>query len=295
MIKPSKTKKDETNDKGFLSPGLYIIGTPIGNLEDITIRALRVFSNIDFIFCENTRITTKLLRKHKISIKNKLISYNDHNAKKQINLILSKLKNNMSVALVSDAGTPLISDPGYRLVNLVKRESFHIYSIPGPSSIIASLSIAGVTTDKFSFLGFLSKNKNTRLEIIEKYSSIKNTLVIFERASRLPKLLNEIKSYFYSRSFCIAREITKIHEEVIKGDFKNLEDLFEHNTFLKGEVTLLINSESDKKINFISDYDLRNQLKKNSPARVASLLAKNSYEKRDSIYKRCIKILSKEI
>ena len=289
-----KTKQAIKTNNTLLAPGLYVIGTPIGNLEDITIRAINTLSSVDIIVCEDTRQTLKLLNKYFINNKS-LISYNDYNAPKKINTILEELKKGKKIALVSDAGTPLISDPGYRLVSETKKKKIKVYSIPGPSSPIAALSVSGVSTDKFIFLGFLPKQKSLRNKILIEASKMNLTLVVFERASRVYNLLNEIKNIFTGRSFTIARELTKIHEELIDDCFDNLNADSTKNNLLKGEIIILINSLKDKKVvNKVSDRILLEKLKYNAPSKVSSLMSKTTKENRNEIYKRCLKLLSKK-
>lgn len=288
----SKAKKGSSSDS-FLKPGLYIVSTPIGNIEDITIRALKTLAKVDIIACEDTRHTKKLLNLHSIKY-NLLISYNDHNAKSKIPFLIKKLKEQTSVALVSDAGTPLISDPGYKLVKEVKLNKINLYTVPGPSALIAALSISGVTTDKFTFIGFLPKKKNIRTTILKELACLDQSIIIYERASRLLDLLHEIKNIFENRSFVVAREITKLYEETLSGNFSEMSLFIKKHNITKGEITLLINSienKTDSKI--ITDEFIKSQLKDNKPSKVASMIAKDTQSNRKNIYDRCINLSKK--
>ena len=179
--------------------GLYIVSTPIGNRYDITIRAIMVLQASDTLICEDTRVTKKLFKLLNLDIKEKKwISYNDHSSETKKNIILEELKLAKIISLVSDAGTPLISDPGYKLINCVINAGFKIYSIPGPCSAISSLIISGLKTDKFSFLGFLPKNKNNYIKVIKEFSILKSTLILYEKANRIDFLLNTLNDNFIS-------------------------------------------------------------------------------------------------
>ncbi len=279
---------DLTNNKKIeVCTGLYIISTPIGNRYDITLRALYVLNDSSVIVCEDTRVTKRLFNLLKISIKNKVwISYNDHNASSKIKFIMNQLTNNKIVSLVSDAGTPLLSDPGYRLLQEAIINKIKIIPVPGPSAITAALIISGAKTDNFCFLGFLSKNKYA--ETLKEYSSLKTTLIIFESASRLKLLIKYIFSHYKKAKIIIARELTKLHEQVINVDITNFEKYSRNDFNFKGEITIILELNSYKKQMVFSNSYLMKELKKFKPSQVASMLAKNSIESREKIYKRCI-------
>ena len=222
---------------------LYIISTPIGNLGDITYRALEVLKEIDCLACEDTRVTRKLLNHYKINLK--LISYNDINEKSMVGKLTERLSNNENIGLVSDAGTPGISDPGYRLVNACHINNINVVSIPGASSVIASLSISGLPTDNFYFCGFLPKKKGRKTKF-EFLLSIPGTIVIFESPYRVIKTLNDIYSYMGNRVVSVCKELTKIHETVFLGNVKDVIDDFDNKNKLKGEFVILISKEGYK-------------------------------------------------
>ncbi len=192
---------------------LYIVATPIGNLEDITLRAIKILSLVDYIACEDTRRTGQLLRHLKIEKKN-LISYYDEVEEVKTPEIVNLIEEGHDVALVSDAGTPLISDPGYKLVRECIRRDIKVVSIPGPSSVIEALIVSGLPINKFTFMGYIPAKKNRRREFLKE---IKGTVVFFETANRLKESLEDIKNIFGDIEIVIARELTKIHEEVWRG------------------------------------------------------------------------------
>ncbi len=218
---------------------LYIVSTPIGNLQDITYRALSTLKEVDIIACEDTRVTRKLLSKY--SIKNKLITYNDVNERRMTDSIVSKLINGQNIALVSDAGTPCISDPGYRLVNSSILKDINVVSIPGPSSVQSALSISGLPSDSYYFQGFLprKKGRKTKMEKLKQYDC---TIIIFESPKRVKKTLNDIHFYFGNRVVSVCKEISKIYEKVFMDNIENLINLFESQN-LKGEYVILVAKE----------------------------------------------------
>ena len=221
---------------------LYIVGTPIGNIEDITYRAVKTLSSVDLILCEDTRHTKRLLDYY--DIKNKTLSYNDYNEIKRTNQIIKYLKDGMNLALVTDAGMPGISDPGYRISNYIRNneENIAVLTIPGPSSVIAGLSVSGLPSDKFYFCGFLpkKKGKNKMLNII---SEIDCTIIIFESPKRIYKTLNNIYEHLGNRFITICKEMTKLHESYYFGFIKDIID-DPIKSFEKGELVLII-SKSD--------------------------------------------------
>ena len=223
-----------------MNSNLYIVSTPIGNLKDVTYRALDILSEVSIIACEDTRITKRLLSHYKI--KNKLIVYNDFNSKRKVDELVKLIKEGNSIALVSDAGTPCISDPGYRLVNNAHLESINVVSVPGPSSVHAALSISGLPTDNYFFQGFLPKKKGRKTKF-EFLKMLPCTTVIFESPKRVVKTLNDIKEYMGShRIVSIHREMTKMYEEAFIGSVDQAVDFFS-NKNPKGEFVLIISKE----------------------------------------------------
>jgi 16S rRNA (cytidine1402-2'-O)-methyltransferase len=220
-----------------LSPGLYITATPIGNAADITIRALTVLKNCDAIVAEDTRVTSRLLSLYGIS--RPLLIYHDHNAASVGPKILARLREGERLALVTDAGTPLISDPGYRLVKAAGDEGLNVVPVPGASAAIAALSAAGVPSERFLFAGFLPNKAGERTHILSLLRSVPATLVFYEAPHRLAATLATLAQHFGSREGAVARELTKIHEEIRRGRLQELA-LYYAASPVRGEIVILI-------------------------------------------------------
>ena len=217
---------------------LYVVATPIGNGEDITGRALRVMREVDLIACEDTRRTGRLLAAH--SINTPMMSYFEHNETSRIPELVKRLRSGEHIALVTDAGTPAISDPGYRLVRSAIEAGINVTSVPGPSAVIAALAIAGLPTDRFAFEGFLPAKSGERARVLAQLAQEERTLVFYEAARRLPRLLQELVAAFGpDRQLAVVREATKIHEEVLRGTLVELASKLVNRELL-GEVTLVI-------------------------------------------------------
>ena len=219
---------------------LYVVATPIGNIKDITLRALEVLKEVDLILCEDTRRTRPLLSHYGIS--NELLSYNEHNERERIPRIIEVLEQGQDVALVSDAGTPGISDPGYRLVREARLKGFEVITVPGPSAIIAALSISGLPTDRFVFEGFLPRKKSKRLKRLEFLKKEDRTIIIYESVHRIERTLHEILEIMGDREVALCRELTKVHEEV---KFGMLSKIIEEGFTLKGEFVIVIRGHDE--------------------------------------------------
>jgi 16S rRNA (cytidine1402-2'-O)-methyltransferase len=203
-----------------LAPGLHIVATPIGNLSDITIRALAALAGADLIACEDTRVTRKLLDRY--GIETPLTPYHDHNAGQARPALLRRLAEGAALALVSDAGTPLISDPGYKLVRAAQDAGHVVTALPGPSSVLAALTIAGLPTDQFLFAGFLPPKQAARRARIAELARVPATIVLFESGSRIAATFADLAAGLGPREAAICRELTKLHEEVRRGDLETL-------------------------------------------------------------------------
>lgn len=221
---------------------LYIIATPIGNLEDITLRAVRILKEADLIAAEDTRHTKKLLDRYGIATP--LTSYHDHNKEEKAPVIVARLLEGKSVALVSDAGTPGISDPGYFLINLAVHEGVPVAPIPGATAAIAALSISGLPTDRFVFEGFLPSKHTARLKRLEELSTEDRTLVFYEAPHRVIRAVEDVLSVFGDRNAVLTRELTKVHEEVVRGALSEILDHVKRGT-VKGEFTLIVHGATE--------------------------------------------------
>ncbi len=219
---------------------LYIISTPIGNLEDITSRALKTLAAADFILAEDTRRTGLLFKKHNLP-KKFFLSFHEHNENKRIEQIVKLLKQGKKGALVSNAGTPSVSDPGYKLVKRCYEEKIKLSAIPGPCAVINALVLSGLPTDNFLFLGFLPRKRGLRIKKLKSAQSLKTTLIIFESPFRLEKLLSEIEETLGNPDCAVTREMTKVYEEVRSGRVDELIKYYKGKK-LKGEITLVVNT-----------------------------------------------------
>ncbi len=238
-----------------LPPGLYIVATPIGNLGDITLRALSVLARADAIACEDTRHTKKLTSHY--GIRTPLIAYHDHNAERARPKLLSRIAAGDAVALVSDAGTPLISDPGHKLVREALESGLIVSSLPGPSAALAALTSAGLATDRFIFEGFLPPKQGARRKRIEALADLSATLVFYEAPSRLMATLTDMAEIMGDREAAVAKELTKIHERVERGLIGDLSARFADDTARKGEFVILVSPATKAEI---SDETIRRQL-----------------------------------
>ena len=237
---------------------LYIVATPIGNLEDITIRALKILKEVDLIAAEDTRQTLKLLNHFEIS--KPLISYHRHNEDVKSNILIEKLENGENIALVSDAGTPGICDPGEEVIRKAIEEGITVIPIPGACAMINALIVSGLPTKEFNFLGFLPLNKKLRKEKLNEIEKSEKTIIIYEAPHKMKTTLLDLKNILKNRKIVLARELTKIHEEFIR---KNIDELLEEIDNLKGEMILIIEGKekSDNKENELNLLTLEEHYK----------------------------------
>ena len=234
-----------------IKPGLYCVATPIGNLGDITFRAIEIIKKSDLILCEDKRVSKKILKK--FNLNKKLISHHKFNENKNLNYILGILKNNKIVSIISDAGTPAISDPGKYLINKCVENQINIFPIPGPSAVSAAISVSGFS-DKYLFYGFLPEKKNQIIKLFNEFSKINYSFIFFISPKKINKIIDIIKEFFFDRNILICREITKFHEEYLRSSVKNLTEL---NIPEKGEITVVISEDKnlEKKLNKLEESD----------------------------------------
>ncbi len=271
---------------------LYVVATPIGNLEDITLRAVKVLKEADLIACEDTRRTRKLLSHLGIEGK-RLVPYHEHNEREQSERLISLLKEGSSVALVSDAGTPCISDPGYRLVNLARKEGIPVFPVPGASAVVAALSASGFPTDRFFFGGFLPRKEKALKEELKEAFSRPYTSVYYESPHRLERTLKLISELFPGREVGIYREITKLNEEFLRGKAEDLLSYLSSEGKLKGEIVLLVppGEETTSEVN--PDELLRKLLSEGlSVKEAAKEAARVTGLPKKELYRRALQLLN---
>ena len=269
--------------------GLYIVSTPIGNLKDITLRALEILKNSDFILCEDTRVSKNLLDRY--GIKSKLISNHKFNEKKNINKIIDYLKSDKIISLISDAGTPSISDPGAILVEACVKNDIKIFPIPGPSAVSTAISISGFSK-KFFFYGFFPEKKQTLIRDLKKLSELDTSLVFFVSPKKINKIIPELKKNFSGRKIVFCREITKLHEEYIR---KNIDELEPFAKNPKGELTIVISEKNENKNTSqkLSESDkimIKKMINKISIKEMTSLISYNKNISKKEIYNYCLKL-----
>lgn len=275
-----------------MSGVLYIVATPIGNLDDISLRAIDTLKQVDLIAAEDTRHSGRLL--NHLGINKKLISLHEHNERARLSRILENLSSGMDIALISDAGTPLISDPGYNLVNAVHNAGFKVSPIPGASSIIAALSAAGMPTDKFSYFGFLPQKNTERIARLNAIKEQKGTLVLLESSHRIERLIEQLAEEFSDNRIVIAKELTKSHENFLIGKAVELIELFKQDPALtKGEFVVLIDNpaaENDAS-DSVADIELLRLLLSELPLKKAVQLATRiSGKKKNYLYQLALNI-----
>ena len=222
---------------------LYIVATPIGNLEDITLRAMRIMKEADVIAAEDTRHTRKLLDRYEIDTS--MTSYHDHNKEEKAPVLIDKLLDGKNIALVSDAGTPGISDPGYFLINLAISENIPVTPIPGATAAITALSVSGLPTDRFVFEGFLPSKQTARRKRLNELEQEERTLIFYEAPHRIMKTIRDMLDVFGDRKAVITRELTKIHEEAVRGGLSNILKHLQSGT-LKGEFTIIVHGATEE-------------------------------------------------
>ncbi|MDG6774000.1 16S rRNA (cytidine(1402)-2'-O)-methyltransferase [Thiomicrorhabdus sp. ZW0627] len=279
----------ENNTANAKNGTLYIVATPIGNLKDITHRAVEILSSVDWIAAEDTRHTQKLLQA--LMIQRPLISLHDHNEQARSTQLLERLQQGESGALVSDAGTPLINDPGFHLVKLLRQQGVEVVPIPGPSAVITALCAAGLPTDRFSYEGFLPAKNQKRLDVLEGLKNDTRTLVFYESPHRLMDTLAAMESVFgESRQMVAAREMTKTFEQFVSGSVAEVVAYFTENSDkVRGEFVLMVMGDVIEEETDVGDFDdlILSLLKQNLPVKqITDILVDYSGQKKKAIYSR---------
>jgi len=271
-----------------LAPGLYLVATPIGNLRDITLRALEILAAADLVACEDTRVTRKLFDHYGLSAP--LTPYHDHNAESARPKILDKLAAGGVIALVSDAGTPLISDPGYKLVRAAAAAGHAVTAAPGASAALMALTVAGLPTDRFLFEGFLPARETARRTRIAALARIPATLVLFESGPRLAATLADLAAALGAREAAIARELTKLHEEVRRGDLVSLAADYGAGAESRGEIAIVIAPPAETALPSAADIDalLQAALARTSVKEAVAEVAAATGEPRRAVYTRAL-------
>ena len=282
VIKSQSKIKDNEN-------GLYLVSTPIGNLKDITLRAIEILKKSHYILCEDTRVSKKLLDRYEV--KSRLISNHKFNEKKNITKMIDLLKSNKIISLISDAGTPSISDPGAILVNECVKHDIKIIPIPGPSAVVTAVSVSGFS-EKFFFYGFFPEKKQSLISELKKASEMNCTLVFFVSPKKINKIIPELKIFFSGRKIVFCREISKLYEEYIR---KNVDDLEIFTKEPKGELTIVISEKKDDKntSQVLSESDKSNieqMINKLSIKEITSFISQNSNVSKKEIYNYCLKL-----
>jgi len=267
-----------------LPPGLLLVATPIGNLQDITLRALQTLASADVIYCEDTRVTSKLMSRY--SIIKPLKPYHDYNAAKVRPVLLDAVRSGAAVALVSDAGTPLISDPGYKLVRESIAQGLKVDMIPGPSAPLMALVLSGLPLDRFFFAGFLPAKQIERLKFLQDLKSMASTLIFFEAPSRIEDSLLAIDAVLGQRRIALARELTKFHEEILRGEPREIAAQICARGGLKGEITIIVEPPPPAPSATAAEIEaaLDRALESLPPAKAAGNVAKRYGVPRKDIY-----------
>jgi 16S rRNA (cytidine1402-2'-O)-methyltransferase len=271
-----------------LAPGLYLVATPIGNLRDVTLRALEVLAAADLIACEDTRVTHKLLDRYGITTA--LTPYHDHNAAQARPKLLARLKEGAAVALVSDAGTPLVSDPGYKLVRAAREAGTSVTALPGASAVLAALTLAALPTDRFFFEGFLPAKEGQRRSRIAELARVPATIVLFETGTRIAAALADLAAGLGAREAAICRELTKLHEEVRRGDLATLARDYAGADEPRGEIVIVIAPPEPQEKLSAGDLDtlLQQALARLSVKEAVAEVAAVTGQPRRDIYQRAL-------
>lgn len=269
--------------------GLVIVPTPIGNLDDITLRAIHVLQNADFIACEDTRVTSRLLTA--LNIRTELKPYHEHNAAKMRPVIITAIRSGAMVALVSDAGTPLVSDPGYKLLQECIAAGVNVTALPGPSAVMNGLVLSGLPTDQFHFAGFLPNKTGARQRALRTLTGSQATLIFFESARRLSGSLDDMLQIFGDRNAAVIREMTKLYEEVRRDSLAQLQQYYSQNGPPKGEIVIVVSGRAASELNEVDiNEQLRHALQTMGVRDAVVHVAAISKKSRRALYQRALEL-----
>ena len=271
-----------------VAPGLYVVATPIGNLGDITVRALATLAAADTVFCEDTRTSGKLMERY--AIRTRLSSYHEHNAQKIRPAILERLKQGAAIALISDAGMPLVSDPGYRLVKEAAEQGIPVTACPGASAVLTGLALSGLPTDRFTFAGFVPQKPGERKRTFAEFEKLRATLIFFESPHRIVETLKDLAVALPGRAVAVTRELTKLHEEVLRGSASEIAAALALRLSVKGEITLIVGppAEEEAVAEDVLDAAIGAALEAMPASKAASGIAKRFNLNRSDIYQRIL-------
>ncbi len=286
----SRPIENKTSPRSIpMKAGFYLVATPIGNLRDITFRALDVLSSVDLIICEDTRVTGKLMSAY--GFKQKMHVYNDHSTDEQREYLIAQAAEGKSIAVLSDAGTPLISDPGYKLVRSAIEKELYITSVPGPNAALSALQLSGMATDQFSFLGFLPSKTTARQKALQKWSEVPSTLIFYETGPRLLDSLQDMYQMLGNRDAAVMRELTKMYEEAKRGTLQELIEHYTDKSTPKGEIVVVIGEPEEVEVSMDSIEDqLKKALSTMSVRDAAEVVARATGKPKKAIYTLALKL-----
>ena len=289
-----RSKPDVTIQRPTIMSGLYLVATPIGNLGDLSMRTIEILQTVDVIACEDTRITSKILNKY--AVKTKKITYHEHSAERTRLTLINMISSGKSVALVSDAGTPIISDPGFKLVRECIKKNFNITAIPGANAAITGLILSGLPANRFMFVGFLSSKKSQRDKELAELSCVQTTLIFYESTRRLVTTLRSMLAFLGDRPAAVARELTKRHEEIRRESISLLLDYYHGIAPPKGEIVIVVGPPLKKNNLSNSDLDalILKQLQTLSVRDTTAKLAFDTKLPKRHIYSRAIKLFKSQ-
>ena len=281
----------KAHDDRSLAPGLYLVATPIGNARDITLRALDILAAADLVACEDTRVTRRLLEIH--GLKARLVAYHDHNAERVRPRLIAAIQVGQAVALASDAGMPLVSDPGFGLVRAVRAEGLAVTSAPGANAALTALQLSGLAPDRFAFLGFPPARQAARRRALAPWAGVPGTLLVYEAGTRLAASLADMAAVLGAREAAVARELTKRYEEVVRGRLDELAARYAEAGPPKGEIVIVVGPPAEVEAMEVSDMQLAERIAALGLSRAAGELAAVSGRPRRDLYRRGLELLAR--